>query len=871
MQDKKRYEIRKGILIFISIFILISTINTISATKLPTVGGDSGAWGTILNEFLNVSHNGSGELRSDIVFSSQIVNGTITDTDISDITNLTLGEKITFTFGEIIDNIVNGWIKITGGLNVTQNFTVGSSALFVDSSSGNVGIGTTNPERKLDVDGIIRAKNNYVGSDTGFRVSGTSVIDSLRNLLNINNATISYNLIVDTNTFVVNSTTHKVGIGTTNPSATLNVVGDANISMSNSGDQIFISQSSATGTEDQPLVFIDDDRTGTTSDEIGEAALVIDAEGYYALYVMDGNTWFAGGGNYFGTSVYILGNQMINIGSVYSVTGDTNGAGDTFLRWYYYDGTFDTAAIFMIEGEDPNDMIDHDDYESPTFVMANKEGADARDYAAVVIGERAQADVKTTHYFDFYAMIGSADGSVDPTNTEIAATFRFGDNGSTIPTASLGSGDVLFEDDIEVVGTAYFDGNVGINTTDPTAALDVNGITRLGNYVSKPTCDANAAGGLVFDTTEVKPYVCNGSTWKPLDSDYDSDGITDAIDTDDTNPNDATAVAADVLSSETFYAGGESRTGSMTNVGQQTITPTTSNQAITAGYHDGTGYCDGDTDLVSGNIKSSINIFGVDGNSNVVDTSGGNIDSTARIRSGYTCYSDGSSYSGSLANCANGNNACYANGGYWASAACGEGGSSCWASGGKWYASECQNIGAETTCYIDDTTRYVYGEARTLFPATGQTTSYATGDDGYWEKGAAKSYTDNGDGTTTDDNTGLMWCDDGNSACAYSGGLRTWSQALTVCNDLTFATHSDWRLPNVYELYSIVLLEPNGAPYVDTAYFTNIATDRWYITSTVRPDDPTSYALIIYFQTGAGGSVTQWVDSDVLCVRGGSS
>ena len=37
--------------------------------------------------------------------------------------NLTLGEKITFAFGEIIDNIVNGWITITGNLNVTGNIT----------------------------------------------------------------------------------------------------------------------------------------------------------------------------------------------------------------------------------------------------------------------------------------------------------------------------------------------------------------------------------------------------------------------------------------------------------------------------------------------------------------------------------------------------------------------------------------------------------------------------------------------------------------------------------------------------------------------------------------------------------------------------
>ncbi len=53
--------------------------------------------------------------------TTQIIDGTITDADISNTINLTLGQKITFAFGEIIDNIVNGWIRITGGLNVTGN------------------------------------------------------------------------------------------------------------------------------------------------------------------------------------------------------------------------------------------------------------------------------------------------------------------------------------------------------------------------------------------------------------------------------------------------------------------------------------------------------------------------------------------------------------------------------------------------------------------------------------------------------------------------------------------------------------------------------------------------------------------------------
>ncbi len=38
--------------------------------------------------------------------------------------NLTLGQKITFALGEVIDNIVNGWIRVVGGLNVTGDVEI---------------------------------------------------------------------------------------------------------------------------------------------------------------------------------------------------------------------------------------------------------------------------------------------------------------------------------------------------------------------------------------------------------------------------------------------------------------------------------------------------------------------------------------------------------------------------------------------------------------------------------------------------------------------------------------------------------------------------------------------------------------------------
>jgi hypothetical protein len=58
---------------------------------------------------------------------------TVTDSLINTTGNLTVGEKITFTLGEIIDNIVDSWIKITGNLNVTGNATVTGTSLKVNN------------------------------------------------------------------------------------------------------------------------------------------------------------------------------------------------------------------------------------------------------------------------------------------------------------------------------------------------------------------------------------------------------------------------------------------------------------------------------------------------------------------------------------------------------------------------------------------------------------------------------------------------------------------------------------------------------------------------------------------------------------------
>ena len=99
-------------------------------------------------------------------------------------------------------------------------------------------------------------------------------------------------------------------------------------------------------------------------------------------------------------------------------------------------------------------------------------------------------------------------------------------------------------------------------------------------------------------------------------------------------------------------------------------------------------------------------------------------------------------------------------------------------------------------------------------PKTGQTTFYAAGDDGDLQKGVTwpnPRFTDNSDGTVTDNLTGLMWmknADAGNDCDGADTGYETWADALAsaaACNSGGgYAGYTDWRLPNVRELQSLV-------------------------------------------------------------------
>ncbi|AOW77633.1 hypothetical protein A3Q34_12690 [Colwellia sp. PAMC 20917] len=71
-------------------------------------------------------------------------------------------------------------------------------------------------------------------------------------------------------------------------------------------------------------------------------------------------------------------------------------------------------------------------------------------------------------------------------------------------------------------------------------------------------------------------------------------------------------------------------------------------------------------------------------------------------------------------------------------------------------------------------------------------------------------FTDNADGTVTDTVTDLTWmrCTLGESwdgaNCTGAAQTYDWQEALTEADSSNLATHTNWRLPNIKEMQSIV-------------------------------------------------------------------
>lgn len=128
-------------------------------------------------------------------------------------------------------------------------------------------------------------------------------------------------------------------------------------------------------------------------------------------------------------------------------------------------------------------------------------------------------------------------------------------------------------------------------------------------------------------------------------------------------------------------------------------------------------------------------------------------------------------------------------------------------------------------------------------PATGQTKCYdtagaemacaGTGQDGEIQAGKAwpdPRFTDNGNGTVTDNLTGLEWSKNASPA----GVWQTWLGALNYVkylNSQNYLGFNDWRLPNVLELDSLINIQYSYSASPISIPFTNF-NSRYFWTST---------------------------------------
>lgn len=100
--------------------------------------------------------------------------------------------------------------------------------------------------------------------------------------------------------------------------------------------------------------------------------------------------------------------------------------------------------------------------------------------------------------------------------------------------------------------------------------------------------------------------------------------------------------------------------------------------------------------------------------------------------------------------------------------------------------------------------------------------------------GHEPSYTDNGNGTITDNVTGLMWqksADMNNNGDIDYADKMSYHEAVAAADTFSLAGYNDWRLPTIKELYSLIMfsgVDPSGwngtntdllTPFINTNYF----------------------------------------------------
>lgn len=142
-----------------------------------------------------------------------------------------------------------------------------------------------------------------------------------------------------------------------------------------------------------------------------------------------------------------------------------------------------------------------------------------------------------------------------------------------------------------------------------------------------------------------------------------------------------------------------------------------------------------------------------------------------------------------------------------------------------------------------------YAEAESCFP---HNFSVNTGDS-----------EENDDDTVIDNNTGLEW------QRVMTDETFDWDNAVSYCETLTYAGHSDWRLPNPTELHTISDLGRH-TPAFDTRYFSSItpSSKRFWTSQESKSDTDTDKAYSVSYYDSSSPLIAKTYELYVMCVRG---
>jgi len=241
---------------------------------------------------------------------------------------------------------------------------------------------------------------------------------------------------------------------------------------------------------------------------------------------------------------------------------------------------------------------------------------------AYTYGDSSQEKVLTT---------ASGAGTYNATNLSVGTvksgtSFGVGLTGE-YPSASYplaGSGTVATASEIISGKVVWNNAGTQLTGTMPTQTLSAANDTVTTGYYAATTL-------ATIDTDLVTGNILSGKTI------FGVAGNSNVV-----NTSTGTATASDLLSGKIAWVNGSAVTGTIS-----TNTLSALNDTVTAGYYAATTLVTVDSDLVTGNIRSGINIFGIDGNANVVNTSTGDA-IAADILFGKIAWVDGSEITGNI-------------------------------------------------------------------------------------------------------------------------------------------------------------------------------------------------------------------------------